>query len=211
MGDDATAVTRLLQRWQDGDRDALEAIAPLVYRELRRIAASHLRRERSGHTLLPTELLHEAFLLLIQQQDQTWKNRAHFFGVAANLMRHILVDYARAKSSGKRGGGMQRVTLDEAVSEAASRPSQLIALDDALRELEKLDPRKGQIIELRFFGGMSIEETAVAAGISIATVSREQRMAEAWLQRQMLVQADRLPRESSSDSSRRRPPTRHSS
>lgn len=198
MGDDTTAVTRLLQRWQDGDRDALEAITPLVYRELRRIAASHLRRERSGHTLRPTELLHEAFLHLIQQQDQTWKNRAHFFGVAANLMRHILVDYARAKSSGKRGGGMQQVTLDVAVSEAASRPAQLIALDDALRELERLDPRKGQIIELRFFGGMSIEETAVAAGISTSTVSREQRMAEAWLQRQMLVQAD-LPRKKQSD------------
>ena len=198
MGDDTTAVTRLLQRWQDGDRDALEAITPLVYRELHRIAASHLRRERSGHTLRPTELLHEAFLHLIQQQDQTWKNRAHFFGVAANLMRHILVDYARAKGSGKRGGGMQKVTLDRAVSEAASRPSQLIALDDALRELEKLDPRKCQIIELRFFGGMSIEETAVAAGISTSTVSREQRMAEAWLQRQMVVRAD-LPREKQSD------------
>jgi RNA polymerase sigma-70 factor, ECF subfamily len=190
MGDDATPVTRLLQRWQDGDRDALEAITPLVYRELRRIAASHLRRERSGHTLRPTELLHEAFLHLIQQQDQNWKNRAHFFGVAAHLMRHILVDHARAKSSGKRGGGMQKVALDEAVSEAGSRPAQLIALDDALRELEKLDPRKGQVIELRFFGGMSLEETAVAAGISTATVSREQRMAEAWLQRQMLAQEE---------------------
>jgi RNA polymerase sigma factor (TIGR02999 family) len=193
MGDEATPVTRLLQRWQDGERDALDEITPLIYRELRRIAASHLRRERSGHTLLPTELLHEAFLHLIKQQDQSWKNRAHFFGVAAHLMRHILVDHARAKGSGKRGGGVQKVALDEAVSEAASRPAQLIALDDALRELEKLDPRKGQIIELRFFGGMSIEETAVAAGISTATVSREQRMAEAWLQRQMMVQAD-LPR-----------------
>jgi RNA polymerase sigma factor (TIGR02999 family) len=193
MGDDATPVTGLLQRWQDGDRDALEAITPLVYRELRRIAASHLRRERSGHTLRPTELLHEAFLHLIQQQDQNWKNRAHFFGVAAHLMRHILVDHARARGSGKRGGGMQKVALEEAVSEGSSRPAQLIALDDALRELEKLDPRKGQVIELRFFGGMSIEETAVAAGISTATVSREQRMAEAWLQRQMLVQEE-LPR-----------------
>jgi RNA polymerase sigma factor (TIGR02999 family) len=198
MADDTMPVTRLLQRWQDGDRDALEAITPLVYRELHRIAANYLRRERSSHTLRPTELLHEAFLHLIQQQDQTWKNRAHFFGVAANLMRHILVDYARAKGSGKRGGGMQKVTLDRAVSEAASRPSQLIALDDALRELEKLDPRKGQIIELRFFGGMSIEETAVAAGISTSTVSREQRMAEAWLQRQMLVRAD-PPRKKQSD------------
>ena len=198
MAGDTTSVTRLLQRWQAGDRDALEAITPLVYRELRRIAAGYLRRERSGHTLRPTELLHEAFLQLIERQDQTWKNRAHFFGVAANLMRHILVDYARAKSSGKRGGGMQKVTFDRAVAEAASRPSQLIALDDALRELEKVDPRKSQIIELRFFGGMSIEETAVAAGSSTATVSREQRMAEAWLQRQMIVQAD-LPRKKQSN------------
>ena len=194
MGGGRTPVTGLLQRWQDGERGALEEIAPLIYPELRRIAASHLRRERSGHTLRPTELLHETFLQLIKQEDQTWKNRAHFFGVAAHLMRHILVDHARAKGSGKRGGGMQKVALDEAVSESAARPAQLIALDDALRELEKLDPRKGQIIELRFFGGMSIEETAAAAGISTATVSREQRMAEAWLQRQMSVQADLPPR-----------------
>ena len=187
MGDDATPVTQLLQRWQEGEREALEQITPLIYRELRRIAASHLRRERSGHTLRPTDLLHEAFLHLIQQQDQTWKNRAHFFGVAAHLMRHILVDYARARGSEKRGGGLRKVALDEAVSEAASRPARLIALDDSLRELEKLDPRKGQIIELRFFGGMSIEETALATGISTATVSREQRMAEARLQRQMLL------------------------
>jgi RNA polymerase sigma factor (TIGR02999 family) len=190
MSDEATPVTRLLQRWQDGERDALDQITPLIYRELRRIAASHLRRERSDHTLRPTELLHEAFLQLIRQQDQTWKNRAHFYGVAAHLMRHILVDHARAKGSEKRGGGVQKVALDEAVSESASRPAQLIALDDALQELERLDPRKGQIIELRFFGGMSIEETAVATGISTSTVSREQRMSEAWLQRQMLIQAD---------------------
>ncbi len=191
MDGEATPVTRLLQRWQAGDRNALEAIAPLVYQELRRIAAGYLRREKSGHTLQPTELLHEAFLRLIDQQDQTWKNRAHFFGVAAHLMRNILVDHARAKASGKRGGGMEKVALNEAVSAAASRPARLIALDDALQELEKLDPRKCQVIELRFFGGMSIEETAEAAGISSATVGREQRMAEAWLQRQMLVHDSR--------------------
>jgi RNA polymerase sigma-70 factor, ECF subfamily len=186
MPDEITPVTRLLQRWQEGEQGALEEITPLVYHELRRIAASHLRRERSGHTLRPTELLHEAFLHLIRQQDQSWQNRAHFYGVAAHLMRHILVDHARARNSGKRGGGVQKVSLDEALSQGASRPAQLIALDDALRELEKLDPRKGKIIELRFFGGMSIEEAALATGISTATVSREQRMAEAWLQRQML-------------------------
>jgi len=191
MDGEPTPVTRLLQRWQGGDRQALEDITPLVYHELRRIAAGYLRRERSGHTLQPTELLHEAFLRLINQNDQTWKNRAHFFGVAAHLMRNILVDHARAKASGKRGGGAEKVPLDEAVSAAASRPMLLIALDDALQELEKLDPRKAQIVELRFFGGMSIEETAEATGISTATVGREQRMAEAWLQRQMIVQSSR--------------------
>ena len=190
MPDEITPVTRLLQRWQEGEKEVLEEITPLVYHELRRIAASHLRRERSGHTLRPTELLHEAFLHLIRQQDQSWQNRAHFYGVAAHLMRNILVDHARARNSGKRGGGVQKVSLDEALSQGASRPAQLIALDDALRELEKLDPRKGKIIELRFFGGMNIEETALATGISTATVSREQRMAEAWLQRQMLSQGD---------------------
>src|SRR3954447_15183226 len=132
MPDEMTPVTRLLQRWEEGEKGALEEITPLVYQELRRIAASHLRRERSGHTLRPTELLHEAFLHLIRQQDQTWKNRAHFYGVAAHLMRNILVDHARAKNSGKRGGGVQKVTLDEALSQGTSRPAQLIALDDAL-------------------------------------------------------------------------------
>jgi RNA polymerase sigma factor (TIGR02999 family) len=191
MEGEASPVTRLLQRWQGGDRDALDAITPLVYQELRRIASSYIRRERSGHTLQPTELLHEAFLRLINQQDQTWKNRAHFYGVAAHLMRNILVDHARSKASGKRGGGVEKVALNEAVAAAASRPTLLLALDDALSELEKLDPRKCRIIELRFFGGMSTEETAEATGISVATVGREQRMAEAWLQRQMLMEDSR--------------------
>ncbi|SPF50297.1 RNA polymerase, sigma-24 subunit, ECF subfamily [Candidatus Sulfopaludibacter sp. SbA4] len=189
MGDDTTAVTRLLQRWQAGDPGALEAMTPLIYQELRRIAASHLRREKSGHTLQPTDLLHEAFVRLIKQHDQNWKNRAHFFGAAANLMRQILVDHARAKACLKRGGGVERVGLDEAVSAAASRPAQLIALDDAMKELEKFDARKCRVIELRFFGGMSVEETAEVTGVSASKVSREQRMAEAWLQRQMLMQA----------------------
>ena len=189
MGGDTTAVTRLLQRWQGGDQSALEAITPMIYRELRRIAASHLRRERSGHTLQPTDLLHEAFLRLIKQHDQSWKNRAHFFGVAANLMRQILVDHARAKACQKRGGGMEKVGLDEAVSAAASRPDYLVALDDAMKELEKLDAVKCRVIELRFFGGMSVEETAEVTGVSASKINRDQRMAEAWLQRQMLMQA----------------------
>jgi len=191
-------VTEILARVERGDGAAAAQLLPLVYDELHRLAGAYFSRERSDHLLQPTALVHEAYLRLVAQALPDWQSRSHFFGVAANLMRHILVDYARAKGSGKRGGGMQKVTFDQAVSEAASRPAQLIALDDALRELEKLDPRKGQIIELRFFGGMSIEETAVAAGISTATVSREQRMAEAWLQRQMLVQAD-LPRQKHSN------------
>lgn len=187
MTNESMPVTQLLHRWQGGERNALDEMTPLVYQELRRIAARHLRRERNCFTMHPTELLNEAFLQLIRQRDQTWQNRAHFFGAAANLMRHILVDHARAKSSEKRGGGVQKVSFNEAVTEAASRSAQLLALDEALKELERLDRRKGQIIEMRFFGGMSLEETAVALGISTATVSREQRMAEAWLQSRMLL------------------------
>ena len=188
MAADTPDVTRLLQRWQEGDRNALDAIAPLIYHELRRIARNHLRRERSGHTLQPTDLLHEAFVRLIRQREQTWRNRAHFFGAAANLMRQILVDHARARATNKRGGGAERVGLDEAISAASERPAQLIALDDAMTELQKLDPSKCRIIELRFFGGMSLEETAEVVGVSPSTISREQRMAEAWLQRQMVLQ-----------------------
>ncbi|MBN9660538.1 MAG: sigma-70 family RNA polymerase sigma factor [Acidobacteria bacterium] len=185
MTPDSTAVTRLLRQWQSGEGNALEELTPLVYHELRRIASGFLRREREGHTLQPTALLHEAYLRLVDQRDQDWKSRAHFYGVAAHLMRLILVDYARSKARLKRGGEAQRVDWSEAVSSSAARPALLSELDDALTELEKLDPRKGRVVELRFFGGLSVEETAEVLGISTSTVGREQRMAEAWLQRQM--------------------------
>lgn len=174
-------VTQLLRQWRNGDGHALDRLTPLVYGELRKLAASYLRRERAGHTLQPTALLNEAYLLLSGQTQQDWKNRAHFYGVAAHLMRLILVDHARARLSGKRGGGVERVAVNEALDAAPERPEILLDLDDALRELAEFDPRKTQVIEMRFFAGMSIEETAEALGISVATVGREQRSAEAWL------------------------------
>ena len=177
----AAEITELLRRWQEGDREALERLTPLVYDELRRLAASYLRKEKPGHTLQPTALLHEAYVWLSGQKEQDWKSRAHFFGVAAHLMRLILVDHARAKLSAKRGGGLERLTVQEALDASPERPEILLDLDDGLRELAEFDARKAQIIEMRFFAGMSLEETAEALGIGVATVGREQRSAEAWL------------------------------
>ena len=178
-------VTVLLQQWRDGDQAALDALTPIVYDELRRLAASYLRRERDGHTLQPTALLHEAYVKLANQQDKDWKNRAHFFGVAAHLMRQILVDHARGRNREKRGAGMAKVQLNEALDASQERPEILVQLDDALNELAKFDERKAKVVEMRFFAGMSVEETAEALSISVATVGREQRMAEAWLGRLM--------------------------
>lgn len=192
MTPDTAAVTRLLRQWQSGEADALEQLTPLVYHELRRIASGFVRREREGHTLQPTALLHEAYMRLVDQRERDWKSRAHFYGVAAHLMRLILVDYARSKARLKRGGAAQRVEWNEALAAGSSRPALLASLDDALNELEKLDPRKGRVVELRYFGGLSVEETAEVLSISTATVGREQRMAEAWLQRQMTAGQDRV-------------------
>jgi RNA polymerase sigma factor (TIGR02999 family) len=178
-------VTVLLQQWREGDPSALELLTPIVYNELRRLAASYLRKERDGHTLQPTALLHEAYVKLANQANQDWKNRAHFFGVAAHLMRQILVDHARGRNRAKRGAGVANVQLNEAMDAAQQRPEILVHLDDALNELAKFDDRKAKVIEMRFFAGMSIEETAEALSISVATVGREQRMAEAWLGRYM--------------------------
>lgn len=177
----AENVTELLRQWRDGDSQALNRLTPFVYAELRKLAASYLRRERAGHTLQPTALLNEAYLLLSRQTQQDWKSRAHFYGVAAHLMRLILVDHARARLSGKRGGRAERVAVNEALDKSPERPEILLDLDDALRELAECDPRKAQVIEMRFFAGMSIEETAEALAIGVATVAREQRSAEAWL------------------------------
>ena len=182
MGD-APQVTVLLRKWKAGDNSALEELTPLVYGELRRLAASYLRRERDGHTLQPTALLNEAYLRLAAVQEQEWADRAHFYGVAAHLMRLILVDHARAKHRKKRGSGQANVQFDEAWSVATSKDEVLVDLDEGLKELAEIDERKARIIEMRFFGGMGHDEIAEALSISVATIGREQRMAVAWLNR----------------------------
>jgi len=176
-------VTRLLAEWAKGNPGALNELMPLVYRELRQLAASYLRKERHGHTLQPTALVHEAYLRLVDQTNPTCQSGSHFYGVAARLMRQILVDHARRKHAGKRGG--LKVSLVEAVSFQPERSGDLVALDNALQALEKIDPRKCQAVELRFFGGLSMEEIAQALGVSAVTVRRDLRMAEAWLLKEM--------------------------
>jgi RNA polymerase sigma factor (TIGR02999 family) len=177
-------VTRLLVRWTDGDGAALDELMPLVYDELRRLAQAYLRRESVGHTLQSTALVHEAYIRLIDQRV-SWQNRAHFFAIAAQSMRRILVDHARSRNAAKRGDGACRVTLDEGLIEAQQRDVDVIALDEALTNLAKLDPQQGQIVELRFFAGLSIEDTAEVLKISPATVKRDWAMAKAWLYREM--------------------------
>lgn len=172
-------VTQLLLAWSSGRREALDQLLPLVYHELRKIAERYLRRERSGHTLQTTALVHEAYLKLIDQRQVQWQNRAHFFGIAAQAMRRILVDHARSRQTGKRGG--LRLTLDENLDVSDERAADLLALDDALNALAALDPQKSRIVELRYFGGLSIEETAEVLGIGTATVTRQWRLARAWL------------------------------
>ena len=178
-------VTRLLVEWKGGNQSAADALAPIVYSELRRLAASYMRDERATATLQPTALVHEAYLRLVSEKMPDWQSRAHFFAVAARVMRQILVDHARKHRSAKRGGGQPKIALDEALSFMPERSSVMLALDDALTELAKIDARHSKVIELRFFGGFSMEETAQALGVSPATVGRDQRLAEAWLHREM--------------------------
>ncbi len=178
-------VSKLLLNWGHGDQDAREALIPLVYDELRRLARHHLRRERPNHTLQSAALVNEAYLRLIRQDQPQWQNRAHFFGVAAQLMRHILVDHARNRAAAKRGAGAPRLTLDPEVALPQERDVDLVALDDALNQLAALDSQQSRVVELRFFGGLSIDETSVVLGISPATVKREWATARAWLQREM--------------------------
>ena len=173
-------VTSLLLASSRGDQEALDKLLPLVYTELRRIANNYLHKERSDHTLQPTALVHEAYLRLIDQ-NVSWQNRAHFFGVAAEMMRRILIDHARKHQAQKRGSGGIKLALDEAIDVADERASDLIALDEALKALAEFDPQKSRIVELRFFGGLSIEETAEVLGIGTATVIRQWRLAKAWL------------------------------
>lgn len=178
-------VTQLLLEWQSGNQQAMGLLVPIVYNELRRLADHYLRGERSAATLQPTALVNEAYLRLVAQRMPDWESRAHFFGVAAHIMRQILVDHARRHRSAKRGAGLPKASLDEVLGFADEKSNDVVALDDALNALAEVDERKSKIVELRYFGGFSLEETAQALGISMAAVGREQRLAEAWLYREM--------------------------
>ena len=178
-------VTQLLANWSKGDQQALEQLIPLVYSELRRLAERYLRRERPGHTLQSTALVNEAWMKLIDQRSVHWQNRAHFFGVAAQLIRRILVDYARSRHASKRGGHAFKLSLEDMVEMPKQQDLDLMALDDALEGLARVDPQQARMVELRFFAGFSIEETAEALRVSPATVKREWVSAKAWLYREM--------------------------
>ena len=187
--DSSNAVTALLVRWREGDPQALEALMPLVYDELRRLAHYYLQRERPEHTLQSTALVHEAYLRLAGHNPPQWQNRAHFFGIAAHLMRQILVEYARGHNAAKRGSGACKLTLDEAMALPTKVDVDVVALDRALTELSDLDAQQGRIVELRFFGGLTIEDTSEVLGISPATVKRDWTTARAWLHRAITGEA----------------------
>jgi RNA polymerase sigma-70 factor, ECF subfamily len=178
-------ITQLLLAWSDGDQAALDKLTPLVYAELRRLAKGYMFGERHGHTLQTTALINEAYMRLIDWKNVRWQGRAHFFGVAAQVMRRILVDFARARHYAKRGGAAAQVSLDEAVTIHEDRSAELIALDEALKSLAEIDPRKSQVVELRFFGGLNAKETAEALKVSQRTVEREWNSARAWLYREL--------------------------
>jgi RNA polymerase sigma factor (TIGR02999 family) len=177
-------VTQWLIDWRNGNQEALAHMMPLVYNELRRLAHRYLQRERPDHTLQATALVHEAYLRLVDQRQAQWQNRAHFFGLAAQMMRRILVDHARHQHAAKRGGAEQKLSLDEAVWVSTEHATDLTALDDALTRLAGLDPQQSRLVELRFFGGLTIDETAEVLGVSPATVKREWSLARAWLYRE---------------------------
>lgn len=179
-------ITRLLLAWNDGDRAVLDELMPLVFDELHRQAARYLRRERSDHTLQTTALIHEVYLKLIDQRQVNWENRAHFYAISANLMRRILVDYARSKNRDKRGGDLVKLSLEEAEQVAGKEKSvDLMALDEALSKLEKIDARQARIVELRYFADLTLEETAAALNVSRTTVTEDWAMAKAWLRREL--------------------------
>jgi RNA polymerase sigma factor (TIGR02999 family) len=178
-------ITQLLARWGCGDPDALNELTPVVYNELHRIAHRYMRREQPGNTLQTSALINEAYIRLIDQRQAHWQNRAHFFAIAATMMRRILVDRARARGYAKRGANRLQVSLEEGLAVSGSKGPDVIALDDALKDLEAIDPRKSRIVEMRFFGGLSLKETAEALATSIPTVEREWRSARAWLHKAM--------------------------
>src|SRR5437763_7265170 len=184
-------VTELLVAWGDGDRAALDKLMPLVYEELRRLAHKYMGRERAGNTLQTSALVHEAYVRLVDQRNVQWQNRAHFFGIAAQMMRRILVDHARAKKRVKRGGSEVRVTLGDATVVAKGQDLDIVALDEVLERLAQLDEQQSRVVELRFFSGLTVEETAEVLGISKATVKRDWSMAKAWLHRELSGKIDK--------------------
>jgi RNA polymerase sigma-70 factor, ECF subfamily len=182
---DPSQITELLVSWGNGDRDALERLMPLVERELHRLAHHYMRREHNDHTLQTTALINETFLRLVDQNRVRWQNRAHFYGIAAQIMRRVLLNYARDKRRNKRGGGVYRVTLSEADAVSEERSVELIALDEAMQRLSAVDERKARVVELRYFGGLSVKEAAEVLSVSPVTVARDWDMARAWLAREM--------------------------
>jgi RNA polymerase sigma-70 factor (ECF subfamily) len=179
------SITRLLLAWRDGEKAALDELIPVVEKELRRLASYYMRRQRPEHTLQTSALINEAYLRLIEYKNMNWQNRAHFFAMAAQAMRRVLVDHARRNNYLKRGGGLKRVELEEAIVTAQSTAGELIALDDALTDFQKIDPRKSRIVEMRYFAGMSVKEAAEVLGISEVTVIREWNAAKRWLLREL--------------------------
>ncbi len=189
----AADVTEVLARWSDGEPEAVENLLPMVYDELRRLARSYVRKERPGHTLQPTALVHEAYLRLAGQVPPAWKDRVHFYAIVSRIMRQVLVDHARRHAAGKRGGDAVRVSFDEGVQAAATQGADLLLLDDALQRLAAFDQRKARIIELRFFGGLTIDECARLLGLSVPTIVNETRTARAWLHKEVRGGGDRAP------------------
>ncbi len=184
---DSLQITQLLTEWSKGSQSALENLIPLVYDELRRMAKRFMHKQQSDHTFQTTELIHEAYLKLAHQEGQNWQNRAHFFGVASQAMRHILVDYARAKQSQKRGGGNIQITLQETAIISKDNSGEIVALNEALENLGKMDERKMKVVEMKFFGGLTIEEIAEVLKISPETVKRDWRFSRTWLLRELAV------------------------
>lgn len=188
MAAQSHTVTEMLQEWSDsGDRESFDKLIPIVYEELRRQAARYLQRERQGHTLQTTALVHEAYVRLIDQAGVRWQNRAHFFGIAAEMMRRILVDHARKRGAAKRGGDTVKITLNEGLNASRERNLDLITVDEALTKLAALDQQQARVIELRFFGGLNVRETAEVLGISERTVKRDWQVAKAWIRRELRV------------------------
>ncbi len=182
---ESSQVTQLLVDWQQGNRSALDQLIPLVYQELRKLAASYLKDERRNHTLQPTALIHEAYLRMVDQDMPQWQSRAHFYGVAARLMRQILVDHARTKRAAKRGGEWQEISLDDVPTFSNDNTAGLLKLNEALTKLATFDKRKSQVVEMRAFGGLSVEDTAIALGVSEPTIKRDMRLAQAWIRREL--------------------------